>query len=95
MDSVSLTGTPTGTYNSKDVATATTVTFGGLALTGTGNGDYTLPTTASGAGNIKAAPLTVTATNESMVYGGTVPALTYTYTGLVNSETVTRSVVHW
>ena len=74
VDSVSLTGTPTGTYNSKDVATATTVTFGGLALTGTGNGDYTLPTTASGAGNIKAAPLTVTATNESMVYGGTVPA---------------------
>ena len=179
VDSVSLTGTPTGTYNSKDVATATTVTFGGLALTGTGNGDYTLtastqaatitprtvtasiigdpsktyngstsatlspsnfsltgvisgesftvtqtagtynskdvytattvtaslsagnfmpgsgtlasdytlPTTASGAGNINAALLTVTATNESMVYGGTVPALTYTYTGLVNNDT--------
>ena len=41
-DTVSLTGTATGTYNSKDVATATTVTFGGLSLTGTGNGDYTL-----------------------------------------------------
>src|SRR5208337_2604767 len=33
------------------------------------------------------APLTVTATNESMVYGGTVPVLTYTYTGLVNNDT--------
>ena len=33
VDSVNLTGTPTGTYNNKDVATATTVTFGGLALT--------------------------------------------------------------
>ena len=180
VDSVSLTGTPTGTYNSKDVATATTVTFGGLALTGTGNGDYTLtastqaatitprtvtasiigdpsktyngstsatlspsnfsltgvisgesltvnqaagtynskdvstattvtaslsagnftpgsgtlasdytlPTTASGAGNINRAPLTVSATNESMTYGGTVPTpLTYTYTGLVNNDT--------
>ncbi len=179
VDSVSLTGTPTGTYNSKDVATATTVTFGGLALTGTGNGDYTLtastqvatitprtvtasivgdptktyngstsatlspsnfsltgvisgesftvtrtagtynskdvstattvtaslsagnftpggsgtlasdytlPTTASGAGNINPALLTVSAANESMTYGGTVPTLTYTYTGLVNGD---------
>ena len=33
------------------------------------------------------APLTVTATNESMTYGGTVPALAYTYTGLVNGNT--------
>ena len=181
VDSVSLTGTPTGTYNSKDVATATTVTFGGLSLTGTGNGDYTLtastqaatitprtvtasivgdptktyngstsatlspsnfsltgvisgesftvtqtagtynskdvstattvtaslsagnftpgagtlasdytlPTTASGAGNINPALLTVSAANESMTYGGTVPALTYTYTGLVNGDTIT------
>src|SRR6185369_17240901 len=32
VDSVSLTGTPTGTYNSKDVLSATTVTFGGLSL---------------------------------------------------------------
>ena len=179
VDSVSLTGTPTGTYNSKDVAMATTVTFGGLALTGTGNGDYTLtastqaatitprtatasiigdpsktyngstsatlspsnfsltgvisgesftvtqtagtynskdvstattvtaslsagnftpgsgalasdytlPTTASGTGNIKAASLTVTATDQSMTYGSTVPALTYTYAGLVNNDT--------
>ncbi len=33
------------------------------------------------------ASLTVTATGESMTYGGTVPALTYTYTGLVNGDT--------
>ena len=33
-----------------------------------------------------AAPLTVTATNESMTYGSTVPALTYAYTGLVNKD---------
>ena len=35
---------------------------------------------------ISTAPLIVTATNESMTQGGTVPALTYTYTGLVNGE---------
>src|SRR5208282_4706142 len=42
VDSVSLTGTATGTYDYKDVATATTVTFGGESLTGTGNGNYSL-----------------------------------------------------
>jgi hypothetical protein len=41
-DAVSLTGTPTGTYNSKDVAAANTVTFGGLSLTGANNADYSL-----------------------------------------------------
>ena len=41
-DTVSLTGTATGTYNSKDVATATTVTFGGLSLTGSQAADYSL-----------------------------------------------------
>ena len=36
---------------------------------------------------VNPAPLTVTAVNKSMTYGGTVPALTYTYTGLVNGDT--------
>jgi len=35
---------------------------------------------------ITPAPLTVTANNQTMVYGGAVPALTYTYAGLVNGE---------
>ena len=69
-----------GTYNSEDVTVATMVT---ASLTpsdftpgpGTLASNYILPTTACGAGNINSAPLTVTATNESMTYGGTVPAL--------------------
>jgi hypothetical protein len=44
VDSVSLTGTSTGTYNSKDVATATNVTFAGVSLTGAGSGNYSLTT---------------------------------------------------
>ena len=36
---------------------------------------------------VNPAPLTVNAVNTSMTYGGTVPALTYTYTGLVNGDT--------
>jgi hypothetical protein len=80
-----------GTYNSKDVSTATTVTASlsaGNFTPGSGTlaSDYTLPTTASGAGNLNPALLTVTAANESMTYGGMVPALTYTYTGLVNGD---------
>ncbi len=36
---------------------------------------------------VNPAPLTVTATGTSMAYGDAVPALTYTYTGLVNHDT--------
>ena len=37
---------------------------------------------------VTAAPLTVTANAQSMVYGGTVPVLTYIETGLVNGDTL-------
>ena len=55
---------------------------GTLAATG----NYTIGTFNAGTLTVNAAPLSVTATNESMTYGGTVPALTYTYTGLVNGD---------
>src|SRR5205814_295702 len=42
VDTVSVTGTPTGTYNSKDVATATTVTVAGLSLSGGNSGNYSV-----------------------------------------------------
>ena len=41
-DNVSLTGTAVGIYNNKDVATASTVTYSGLSLTGSQAGNYTL-----------------------------------------------------
>jgi autotransporter-associated beta strand protein len=41
-DTVSITGTAVGTYNSKDVATATTVTYSGLSLTGDAATNYSL-----------------------------------------------------
>jgi MBG domain (YGX type) len=49
--------------------------------------NYTISTYDPGTLTVIAAPLTVTATNESMTYGSTVPTLTYTYTGLVNDDT--------
>ena len=36
---------------------------------------------------VTAAPLTITASNGTMVYGGTVPGITPSYSGFVNSET--------
>ncbi len=67
-----VTATATGAaYNSKDVATASKVTYTGLALTGTGAANYTVATTAEGAGTISRRALTL----------GTVAAQTKTYDG--------------
>ena len=60
-----------------------TIAQGDLVATG----NYTIGTFNPGTLTVNAAPLTVNATGESMTYGGTVPALTYTYTGLVNGDT--------
>ncbi len=59
-DTVSATGTATASYNTKDVTTANLVTFGGLSLTGTGNGDYTLTASTQAA----------TITPKALTYGG-------------------------
>src|SRR5208282_4442291 len=73
VDSVSLTGTATGTYDSKNAGSATTVTFGGLSLTGTGNGNYSLlPLTQ--AASINPLPITVAAVNTTKTYDGNTSA---------------------
>jgi len=51
------------------------------------NGGFLGVTDTSQTLTVNPAPLTVTATNELMSYGGTVPALAYTYAGLVNGDT--------
>ena len=80
-----------GTYNSKDVTTATTVTASlsaGNFTPGSGTlaSDYTLPTTASGAGHITPAALTITANNQTKVFGAALPTLTASYSGFVNGD---------
>ena len=85
VDAVSLTGTAAGTYNTKDVATATTVTYTGISLTGTGNGNYTL-TTQTSAATIIQKSLIITAVDKTKVYGAANPGLTVSYTGLVNGD---------
>ena len=73
-----VTATATGAaYNSKNVATASKVTYTGLALTGTGAANYTVATTAEGAGTISRRALTL----------GTVAAQTKTYDGTRAADT--------
>jgi hypothetical protein len=92
-DSVGLTGTPTGTYNSKDVATATTVTFGGLSLTGANNADYSLT---AGMQAATITPQTVLASiigNPTKPYDGTTSATlipaNFSLSGLAGTESFT------
>ena len=76
VDSVNLTGTPTATYNTKDVLTANMVTFGGVSLTGTGNGNYTL-TSLTQTAAITPKPLTYSGVSvpASKPYDGTTNAV--------------------
>ena len=71
---MTISGPATGSYNSKDVATANLVTFNGLS---TANGNYTI-TAPTQAATITAKPLTVTGLSvpSSKVYDGTTATAT-------------------
>ena len=72
-DTVNITGTAVGTYNSKDVLTAATVTFSGLTLGGTHANNYTLTIQSPVAATItpKALSMTGLTAPASKVYDGT------------------------
>lgn len=73
-DLVSLSGTPTGSYNSPNVATATSVSVAGLSLANNSNGDYTL-SPVSLAAQISRRPITAVLTGTiSKTYDGTTKA---------------------
>lgn len=103
-DVVSITGTPTATYNSKDVATAVNVTFGGISLTGAQAGNYVLTTPSPIAANITKAPLLIQANDDArfvvttentsyagVSYKGLVPSENATTAGLTGTLNITRS----
>jgi hypothetical protein len=70
-DAVALVGTPTATYNSKDVTAADLVTFGGLSLSGAQAADYALNASTQPA-TITPRSLTVTGLSVgNKVYDGT------------------------
>ena len=57
-----------------------------ITANGAADADYTISYVA-GALTVTPAPLTITANNESKVYGAALPTLTASYTGLVNGDT--------
>jgi hypothetical protein len=57
-----------------------------ITARGAADPDYTVSYVA-GSLTVTPAPLTITARSQSMVYGGLLPPLTVTYTGLVNGDT--------
>jgi filamentous hemagglutinin family protein len=82
-DALTITGTPTASYNSKAVASATTINFSGLTLGGASAGNYTLAP--SVAGTITPKVLIPTATT------GLTLTTTKTYDG-TNTAAVTGSI---
>ena len=74
---------PLGTVLSAGSNQTLSVTF-----TPTDTGDYPNPVTQTVALNVGQAPLTVTANPASMTYGGSVPALSVSYSGFVNGDTI-------
>jgi len=93
-----LTATYTGLVNDETSAVVSGLNISTAATTGSNVGTYTITAADGTAANyiisfvngiltITPAPLTITADDKSKVYGDANPALTATYTGLVNDET--------
>ena len=83
----------TASFANANVGTAKPVTFSGYSISGTDSSNYTLSQPAASTANIKTAPLTITATNQTKSYGfgGTSASLGtsgFTASGLQNGEMV-------
>ena len=89
-DSVSLSGTPVGTFADKNVGTNKPVTVTGYTLAGPDAGDYTVTQPTGLTANITKAPLTVTAENKEKKVGKPDPAFTFVYSGFVGTDTSTE-----
>ena len=58
-----------------------------ITASGAADTDYSI-SYASGTLTVTQAPLTITANNQTMIYGGALPTLAASYSGLVNGDTV-------
>ena len=85
-DDVILGGSPVFIFASANVGTGITINTSGYTISGTDSGNYTL-TQPTLSGDITAAPLIVTASDQTKVYGSTDPTLTYSITGFQGTDT--------
>jgi hypothetical protein len=92
-DAIFIGGVPTATYNSKDVTSATSITFGGVSLSGTDRSNYSLTIQSPVAATVTPRALSATVSAPDKIYNGlttATPSLTITG-GLVGAETVTAT----
>ena len=87
-------GYATASFADKNAGNGKTVSVSGIALSGTDSSNYSpATTTATTTANITKAMLMVAANNLSRSYGAANPALTASFSGFVNAETLATSGV--
>jgi gliding motility-associated-like protein len=91
-DEVSITGSPVGTYNSKDVISANYVSYSGLTLSGNQASNYTLNPQANSAARIVPLDILVKAEAQTKIYGEEDPYFTYVNDPLVGADTFMGSL---
>ena len=76
------------TYTNSNAGNGRTINVSGISISGADAGDYSYNTTAVTSANITQAPLTITANNQTMVYGSAGNILTagVTVMGLLGSS---------
>jgi CSLREA domain-containing protein len=81
----------TGAFDTKTVGTNKTVTFSGFALGGANMDNYTL-TQPTAKAAINPIALSLTADDQTKVFGETLPALTISYAGFISGDTAANSL---
>lgn len=88
-DNVSISGTPVGNYNSKNVALASSVSYSGLSLTGAQATNYSLTIQEKSASVITPLNIKVIADPQSKIYGNADPVFTYVNDPIVSGDSFT------
>jgi len=85
-DTVTLGGTGSGLFGDKDAANNKAVTVSGYTISGLDANNYSFTQPVGITANITQKGLTVTADNQTIIYGSTVPTGGFTYTGFITGE---------
>jgi mucin-19 len=85
-ETVTISGAIASAFVGADAGTGVAVSVNLSGLTLSNSNYYIAGLTSSLAANITTAPLVITADSQTMVYGSPTPTLTYTFTGLLGSD---------
>jgi YDG domain len=90
-DDVTLSGTPTATFNNRNIGTAKPITIAGYSLSGLQSGNYSITQPSSLTSNITALALTINnpLAQNKVFDGNTNATITGTLTGVISPDVVT------